>query len=48
MVFETACHSDLALCGVSDAKVEPLDPPAGGKLGERVFVAGYEEVSCGG
>lgn len=31
----------------SDGVVEPLDPPAGCKPGERVFVAGYEEETAG-
>ena len=41
----------MILCFVllsSDDKVEPLDPPAGSKSGDRVFVAGYEVETAGG
>ena len=35
------------LVNFSDSKVEPLDPPQSCNPGDRVFVAGYERMTCG-
>ena len=45
MHFATTCV--CVLC-VRDDKVEPLDPHADSKVGEKVFVEGYQHDVAGG
>ncbi len=50
IICDTVCFVILImLCvvGFSDTKVEPLNPPDSCKPGDRVFVAGFEQISCG-
>ena len=35
-------------CVYRDEKVEPLDPPASSKVGDRVYVDGYQHEVAGG
>ena len=38
----------VCVCVCRDDKVEPLDPPADSKVGEKVFVEGYHQDVAGG
>ena len=39
--------SESIVISLSDSKVEPLDPPQSCKPGDRVFVEGFEQITCG-
>ena len=42
------CVLCVCVCVCRDEKVEPLDPPASSKVGDRVYVEGYQHEISGG